>query len=71
MNHRNHPHHVKSRGAGGGDVATNVMPLCHEHHQEIHQAGKSEMRKRYQGVNDWLTIAESVENQQQTEGEFK
>ncbi len=30
--------HVKSRGAGGGDIG-NVIPLCRTHHQWQHQDG--------------------------------
>lgn len=32
-----HPHHVKSRGAGG--TAEHLVPLCHEHHRELHAIG--------------------------------
>lgn len=48
------PHHVTSRGAGGGDVPNNVMPLCHMHHQEWHKAGPVYMFKAYRGVFLWL-----------------
>lgn len=48
------PHHVTTRGAGGGDVAENVMPLCPKHHQEYHRRGGREMADRYPRVLAWL-----------------
>jgi hypothetical protein len=51
---RSHPHHVISKGAGGHDVAENVMPLCHAHHREIHQIGEGRMGEKYKVVADWL-----------------
>lgn len=41
------PHHIKSRGAGGDDVEENLIPLCREHHTEIHQIGKIKFRSKY------------------------
>jgi 5-methylcytosine-specific restriction endonuclease McrA len=32
-----HPHHIKSRGAGGGDEAENIALLCFECHDAIHR----------------------------------
>lgn len=32
-------HHLKSRGAGGGDVLSNLLPLCVYHHNLIHKIG--------------------------------
>ncbi len=32
------PHHVRSRGAGGTDK--DCVPLCREHHQEVHRIGR-------------------------------
>lgn len=54
---RCHPHHVVSRGAGGHDLAANVMPLCFKHHREIHSVGTLTMAKRYAVVKDWLIAA--------------
>lgn len=53
-----HPHHVTSVGAGGGDIAENVMPLCAEHHSEWHQAGPGFMAKNYPSVYHWLRLAD-------------
>jgi hypothetical protein len=33
------PHHIKSRGSGGGDIEGNVILLCRRHHTLAH-AGK-------------------------------
>lgn len=33
------PHHIKSRGAGGGDDNTNLLALCGVCHARIHQEG--------------------------------
>lgn len=30
------PHHIKSRGAGGGDIPENLIQLCSEHHFAAH-----------------------------------
>src|SRR5262245_4311213 len=39
-----HVHHVKSRGAGGGDVAHNLVSLCWVCHQKAHEARISRER---------------------------
>lgn len=49
-----HAHHVKTRGAGGGDEIGNVMPLCVFGHMEIHRYGTIHMADRYPGVLRWL-----------------
>ena len=41
------PHHVRSRGAGGGDTLENLYALCREHHQMIHAVGPAIMLKRF------------------------
>jgi len=33
------PHHLTHRGAGGGDVEDNLVPLCRKCHSELHQVG--------------------------------
>lgn len=47
------PHHVTSRGAGGGDEPENIMPLCREHHAEFHKAGVLTFIKRYKNAKEW------------------
>ena len=39
------PHHVTSVGAGGSDLT--CIPLCAEHHNEIHSQGKSTFQKNH------------------------
>lgn len=52
-----HPHHLTSRGAGGGDIPTNVIPLCPVHHAEFHQQPGKTIRK-YPSIRYWLEAAE-------------
>lgn len=54
---RSHPHHLRSRGAGGDDVAENVVALCFDHHREIHQRGIDAMATRYPLFRTWLELA--------------
>lgn len=56
-------HHVKTRGAGGDDVATNVMPLCREHHADWHRRGEAWMSQTYQTVRRWLEGARRDEDE--------
>lgn len=51
------PHHVTTVKAGGGDTATNVMPLCRRHHTEYHQIGPGRMCAKYPSVLVWLVRA--------------
>lgn len=44
------PHHIKSKGSGGGDYLYNLMPLCRKHHTEVHALGLKTMAKRYKRV---------------------
>jgi len=43
-------HHIKSVGARGDDVPDNLMPLCVEHHNEIHH-GRSTFISNYKLEN--------------------
>lgn len=52
------PDHVTTRGAGGGDEAVNVWPLCREHHNERHNQGLPHMIRKYRSCEVWLTLAE-------------
>ena len=50
-------HHVTSKGAGGHDVATNLMPLCRTCHALWHQdAGK--FIRSGTSTRQWLEAAE-------------
>lgn len=51
-------HHVRSRGAYGGDDAFNVLPLCKDHHtmgrDAWHRIGPLLFLKRYPHVREYL-----------------
>jgi hypothetical protein len=51
------PHHVTTRGAGGDDVAENLMPLCSEHHRLWHQKGPVYLFTTFPAVRFWLEAA--------------
>ena len=48
------PHHLKTRASGGHDVDYNLMPLCREHHAEIHKLGNIRTAEKYEQVKNWL-----------------
>lgn len=33
------PDHIKTRGAGGEDIESNILPLCRRHHTQRHTIG--------------------------------
>lgn len=51
------PHHLTTRGAGGGDTADNLIPLCRTHHQEWHAKGAVYMSFTYKAIEGWLELA--------------
>ncbi len=48
------PDHITTQGAGGGDVANNVWPLCRACHTIRHLKGLGFMVKNYIGCLMWL-----------------
>lgn len=48
------PHHVRSIGAGGGDILQNLMPLCTEAHTRIHMTGLCAAANKNKGIREWL-----------------
>lgn len=48
------PDHVTTRGAGGGDLRDNLMPLCRRHHEERHRKGIASLVNLYSGVYRWM-----------------
>lgn len=52
--HRTEAHHVTTRGAGGGDVPNNLMPLCTLHHKSWHDMGPQYMVRTFPRVKSWL-----------------
>jgi len=47
------PHHMTTRGAGGGDTIGNVIPLCRPHHQEFHSLGRKRFMYKYDAIQKW------------------
>ena len=47
-------HHVTSKGASGGDVPENLMPLCVRHHDHIHRHGNRSICENFPMVRSWL-----------------
>ena len=41
------PHHWKSKGSGGDDSLDNLVSLCHPHHQEFHNTGRTTFFNKY------------------------
>lgn len=39
--------HIKSRGAGGDDIESNLLSLCRDHHIQQHAIGWEMMTRRY------------------------
>ena len=39
--------HIRSKGAGGSDVESNLWPLCRTHHREKHDIGLRRFATRY------------------------
>jgi hypothetical protein len=48
------PHHIKTRGSGGGDTIDNLMPLCQKHHTEVGTIGLIAFSAKYVRVYLWL-----------------
>lgn len=45
------PHHIKTRGAGGSDYASNLIRLDKKHHDEFHDKGAETFAKKYTQVS--------------------
>ena len=48
------PHHLVSRGAGGSDYT--AIPLCREHHTELHQYGKGLFEDKHH-IDVWVLLS--------------
>ena len=46
-------HHIITKGSGGPDILSNLMPLCYIHHAEIHK-GLSDFVLKYKRAELWL-----------------
>jgi hypothetical protein len=47
-------HHIMTRKSGGPDDAWNLIPLCRQHHVEIHSVGRITFLKKYFQFKDFL-----------------
>lgn len=45
------PHHIKTRGSGGGDEESNILYLCRLHHIEAHKIGQVKFIEKYVKLN--------------------
>jgi len=50
------PDHLTSRGAGGGDDESNLLPCCFLHHRERHDIGLPRLIKKYKSVRMYLEL---------------
>lgn len=48
------PDHILSKGAGGGDVPSNLWPLCRRHHTERHAIGFKTFVSKYPKAEAYL-----------------
>lgn len=51
------PHHIRTRGAGGGEEKGNLMSLCAEHHRQIHTKGQSWFCEKYPWLGEKVLAA--------------
>jgi hypothetical protein len=51
-------HHIKTKGSGGPDEPWNLVPLCNEHHQEVHRLGAYRFANKYIKFKKYLEIFE-------------
>ena len=42
------PHHIRTRGSGGGDESENLLALCTTHHTEAHTMGIQSFANKYE-----------------------
>jgi len=47
-------HHIMSKGSGGHDIEWNLMPLCFNHHTEVHVCGLVKFSLLYDLVKVFL-----------------
>lgn len=41
------PDHIKTRGSGGDDIPTNIVPQCRRHHSDRHALGWVRFLEKY------------------------
>ena len=48
------PAHIRSRGAGGGDIPANLAPLCRRHHSMQHALGSLSFSNKFPAFRYYL-----------------
>ncbi len=56
------PHHIRTRGAGGGDEAKNLLAFCTSHHTEVGTIGILTFAKKYGEFYDKIITALSEQD---------
>ncbi len=49
-------HHIRSKGSGGPDIKENLIPLCLNHHTEVHQIAMVAFCQKYSAVK-WYILS--------------
>ena len=52
-----HPHHIRTRGAGGDDDPLNLLALCTTHHTEVGKIGQGRFCEKYPKVAEKIRAA--------------
>ena len=60
-NYSDAPHHIRTRGAGGGDEPGNLLSLCTTHHTEIGTIGVQTFANKYPQFYDKIFAALDIE----------
>ena len=60
-NHSDAPHHIRTKGAGGGDEPGNLLSLCTTHHTEIGTIGVQTFANKYPQFYDKIFVALDIE----------
>jgi len=55
------PHHIRTRGAGGSDEASNLLSLCTAHHREAHTIGMLTFGEKYLDMREKIYRALELE----------
>jgi hypothetical protein len=54
------PHHIRTRGAGGSDNASNLLALCVKHHRQIHDIGDERFGTKHPSLINKIVRAKSA-----------
>lgn len=56
-----YPHHIVTRGSGGGDDPVNLISLCLPHHDEVHTQGTVTFARDHGLEKRWEKAREAAE----------